>query len=49
MREKMPRVKQEISTPFGKAKVISTNPLKETVTIKLDDQSVRELSLDELT
>jgi len=49
MKEKMPRVNQEVSTPFGEGKVVSINPLKETVTIKLDDQTVRELSLDELT
>ncbi len=49
MKEKMPRVNQEVSTPFGEGKVVSTNPLKETVTIKLNDQTVRELSLDELT
>ncbi len=49
MKEKMPRVNQEVSTPFGEGTVVSTNPLKETVTIKLNDQTVRELSLDELT
>ncbi len=49
MKEKMPRVNQEVSTPFGEGKVVSTNPLKETVTIKLSDQTVRELSLDEIT
>ena len=49
MKEKMPRVNQEVSTPFGEGKVVSINPLKETVTIKLSDQTVRELSLDEIT
>jgi len=49
MKEKMPRVNQEVSTPFGEGTVVSTNPLKETVTIKLNDQTVREVSLDELT
>jgi cell fate regulator YaaT (PSP1 superfamily) len=49
MKEKMPRVNQEVSTPFGEGKVVSTNPLKETVTIKLSDQTVKELSLDEIT
>jgi len=49
MKEKMPRVNQEVSTPFGEGKVVSINPLKETVTIKLSDQTVKELSLDELT
>ncbi len=49
MKEKMPRVNQEVSTPFGEGTVVSTNPLKETVTIKLNDQTVREVSLNELT
>ncbi len=48
MREKMPRVGQEVSTPFGKAKVVSVNPLKETVTIELDNV-VKELPLDQLS
>lgn len=48
MKEKMPQVNHEVSTPSGKAKVIGVNPLKAMVTVKFDDQSVRELSLDEL-
>ena len=49
MKEKMPRLNQVVSTPFGKAKVTGLNPLKSRVTVKFEDQSVRELSLDELT
>jgi cell fate regulator YaaT (PSP1 superfamily) len=48
MRKQMPQPKQEISTPWGKGRVISTNLLKETVTIQLDDGMVREVALDEL-
>jgi len=48
MKEKMPQVNQEVSTPTGKAKVIGVNPLKAMVTVKFEDQSIRELSLDEL-
>ena len=48
IREKMPPVGQEVSTPFGKAKVVSVNPLKETVTIELDNV-VKELPLDQLS
>ena len=48
MRKQMPQPKQEVSTPWGKGKVISTNLLKETVTIQLDDGMVREIALDEL-
>lgn len=48
IREKMPRVSQEISTPFGKAKVVSVNPLKETVVVEIDN-IVRELPFDRLS
>jgi len=49
MKEKMPRLNQMVSTPFGKAKVTGLNPLKARVTVKFEDQSIRELSLEELT
>jgi cell fate regulator YaaT (PSP1 superfamily) len=48
MKKKMPQPKQEISTPWGKARVISTNFFKETVTVQLDNEVVREIALDEL-
>jgi cell fate regulator YaaT (PSP1 superfamily) len=48
MKKKMPHPKQEISTRWGKAKVVSTNLLKETVTIQLDNEVVKEVALDEL-
>jgi cell fate regulator YaaT (PSP1 superfamily) len=49
MKKKMPQPKQEISTPWGKAKVISTNLFKETVTVQLlDNEVVKEIALDEL-
>jgi cell fate regulator YaaT (PSP1 superfamily) len=48
MKKKMPHPKQEISTPWGKARVISTNLLKETVTVQLDNEVVKEIALDEL-
>jgi cell fate regulator YaaT (PSP1 superfamily) len=49
MKKKMPQPKQEISTPWGKAKVISTNVFKETVTIQLlDNEVVKEIALGEL-
>ena len=47
-RKRMPRPKQEVSTPWGKATVIGINLLKETVTIQLEDGAVREVALDEL-
>jgi cell fate regulator YaaT (PSP1 superfamily) len=48
MRKKMPQPKQEISTRWGKATVISTNLLKETVTVQLEGDEIRELPLDQL-
>jgi cell fate regulator YaaT (PSP1 superfamily) len=49
MKRKMPQPKQEISTPWGKAKVISTNLFKETVTVQLlDNEVIKEIALDEL-
>jgi cell fate regulator YaaT (PSP1 superfamily) len=48
VKKKMPQLKQEISTPWGKATVISANVLKETVTVQLDDGVMKELALDEL-
>jgi len=48
MKKKMPQPKQEISTPWGKARVISTNFFKETVTVQLDNDVVKEIALDEL-
>jgi len=48
MKKKMPHPKQEISTPWGKARVISTNLLKETVTVQLENDVVKEIALDEL-
>jgi cell fate regulator YaaT (PSP1 superfamily) len=48
MKRKMPQLGQEILAPFGKAKVIGINLLKETVTVEHDSQ-IRELPLDQLT
>jgi cell fate regulator YaaT (PSP1 superfamily) len=48
VKKRMPRLKQEILTPRGKATVISTNLLKETVTVLLENQTVTEMPLDEL-
>lgn len=47
-RSKMPRLKQEIVTPWGKARVVGINLLRETVTVQLENEAIRELPLDEL-
>jgi cell fate regulator YaaT (PSP1 superfamily) len=48
MKKQMPQPKQEILTPWGKATVISTNLLKETVTVQLDNEVTKEITLDEI-
>ena len=48
IKKKMPHPKQEILTPWGKATVISTNLLKETVTVQLENEIAKELPLDQL-
>jgi cell fate regulator YaaT (PSP1 superfamily) len=49
MKRKMPKLGQEVSTPFGKAKVIGVHPLRETVLAQFDSETTRELPLNELT
>lgn len=49
MKKMMPQPKQEISTRWGRAKVLSTDLFKETVTIELlDSEVVKEVALTEL-
>lgn len=48
-RQKMPRVNQEVSTPHGKAKVVALNLVKEKVSVRLQDQTIRELTLDQVS
>ena len=49
LKQKMPRVNQEVSTRYGKGKVVGLNLVKEKVSVRLEDQTVRELTLDQLT
>jgi cell fate regulator YaaT (PSP1 superfamily) len=48
VKKQMPQLKQEILTPWGKATVISTNLLKETVTVQLGDEVTKEITLGEI-
>ena len=48
-KKRMPQPKQEISTQYGKATVVSVNLLKETVTVRFGDETTKELTLDQLT
>ncbi|MBE0431318.1 MAG: stage 0 sporulation protein [Dehalococcoidia bacterium] len=47
-KKRMPKLKQEIATPWGKGRVVGTNLFKETVTVQLDNEMTREIALDEL-
>ncbi len=49
VREKMPKIRQQVDTSFGKGTVAALNLLKETVMVKLTDNEVlHEVSLDQL-
>ena len=49
MKEKMPSLRQEVSTALGNAKVVGINPIKETVTVELETGSTVELPLSQIT
>jgi cell fate regulator YaaT (PSP1 superfamily) len=49
MKEKMPKNGQQVSTAMGPAKVVGSNPLKETVLVELESGATAELSLNEIT
>jgi cell fate regulator YaaT (PSP1 superfamily) len=48
-KKKMPKAGQPVSTPMGTASVIGGNPLRETVSVKLESQTIVELPLSEIT
>lgn len=49
MKQKMPRVKQVVSTPMGEASVIDYNTLKGTVRVKLETEGIVELPLSDVS
>jgi cell fate regulator YaaT (PSP1 superfamily) len=46
---KMPAAGQEVSTSLGKAKIVSSNPLKETILVELETGVNVELPLNQMT
>jgi cell fate regulator YaaT (PSP1 superfamily) len=48
MKEKLPQLRQEVSTALGNAKVVNCNPLKETVTVELETGVTVELPLSQI-
>ncbi len=49
MKEKLPPIGQEVSTPLGKAKVVGCNPLKEAISIELESGATVEIDLKKVT
>lgn len=49
LKNKMPKNGQRVSTAMGPAKVIESNLLKETVRVELENESIVELPLSEIT
>ena len=49
IKERMPRVGHEVTTPLGKATVVALNPIKETVSVQFQDQTIKDLPLDQIT
>jgi len=49
MKRKLPKDGQQVSTPMGEAKVVGSNPLKETVLVELESGATVELPLGEVT
>ncbi len=48
MKKKLPKEGEQVSTPMGVAKVVGSNPLKETVMVELESQVAVELPLSEI-
>jgi cell fate regulator YaaT (PSP1 superfamily) len=48
MKGKLPKEGQRVSTPMGVAKVVGTNPLKETVLVELESAATVELPLNDI-
>ena len=48
MKEKMPKLRQQVSTPMGAATVIGSTPLKGTVMVELESKASVELPLSEI-
>ena len=48
MKGKLPKEGQQVTTPLGVAKVVWSNPLKETVLVELESQATVELPLSKI-
>ncbi len=48
MRQKLPPLGQRVITPVGAASVVAVNPLKQTVTVRLESEATVELAVGEV-
>ena len=48
LKEKLPKVGQVVATPMGEAKVVGSNPIKETVLVQLESGATMELPLAQI-
>ncbi len=49
MKDKLPKVGQQVSTTMGEARVVGSNPVKETVLVELESEATVELPLSEVS
>ncbi|MBA7634298.1 hypothetical protein ES703_41881 [subsurface metagenome] len=49
MKEKLPKTGQRVTTTMGEARVVGSNPLKETVLVELESEARVELPLSEIS
>lgn len=49
MKEALPQIGQEVSTATGKAKVVSSNPLKQSLSVELETGAIVELPVNQIT
>ncbi len=49
MKKKLPKEGQRVSTPMGIARVVGSNLIKQTVSVELENQTVVEFPLSEIT
>ncbi len=49
VKDKLPQVGQQIQTPQGAAEVVELYPLKETVTARLEDETITQFKLSDIT
>jgi len=48
MKGKLPKYGKQVNTPMGVARVVGSNPLKETVSVELESGAAAEFRLDEI-